>query len=628
MSEPEEVTLKRRLVDMTADRDRLVACVSHRDSEIEALNAANAELRGKLQAEHGRCVQMTQSRDVCSIELAGAARRIEELKRTVDILGRQGHVGLDYDKELTGLRDEIVKLKIKYEAALKDLQEQLRIKNDFLEATRREYDRLVQAKDDLQTQIHSINASRNDQVKTISHLQQEVRDATAAHAPLVEERDRIANQRNKYDGYLKAIANRLELGSNVTVDRMLEVIDGLKRRAGTTVDVALIRAELHKYLGDCYKAADLQTTDAILRAIAELARKARVNIEERNVLFNTLEKFTEIAGIRAQGALAYDGTDAWANRVWGRAVEVAGKQYADQLHNWEAMVRDRDREIAELRKCNDKQAEQLRDCVPSIKENYKKLLAKLLSLKLVTKDYCVNDHSDVVINDLVTEVFKRPGSNSIQQVNINWECIPDRYNWVAMDKNGQWYAYVERPQMDNAAWIGGNPWLASGGMRGNIDWDKSLVARPGITTGWKPVTPAINWDTVPKQYNWAAMDGDDGQWFAYDLKPVYCDRTECWEEPDRGSSLKLSGVLRWSASAAGSLVQRPAADVEPPDVCWSGIPRELKWAAMDMDGRWYAFVNRPTYDGGIWSSPGAFTDLLEVRDTSVAAADSLVMRPC
>lgn len=817
MTEPTEVTLRRRLADAEAARDSLVARVSYRDDEIATLTKRNGELEGSLESERARCMQVTQDRDSLRIQLAS----------------------------IPALSDN------------NDLRRQLEITS----AARAEQANNIAS---LQKQLDAEIAYREEAARCHRSLEDK-------HAKLVEERDRIANQRNKFNEFLKAIADRLELGMGPTLDRMLEVIDGLKRRAITTVDADVLRNQLHKHLGDCYKPSDMKTTEGITRAIDEMARKARVSVEDRNVLFNTLEKFTEQAGIRAQGALAYDGTGDWARRVWERAVKAAGEQYTaevhkwrdkvvplsdandklrNECHNWEATVRDRDREITELRKCNDKQAEQLRDCMPAIKENYKKLLAKLLSLKLVTKDYCVNDNSTIVINDLTTELFKLRGEplaidwsaiatrykwvakdgdgrwfayeckpeigcytwlsrdsnplqvnenvtgtayweNSLQERQVaaapieraaaspvvEWEklnicfqwvagdanghwfaytCRPEwntthrewrtnggtavpinikagtgspypattlmqrppaaapvlvvdwskvrmGHDWVAMDRGGNWYAYQDKPRADRDAWVGAAPWVVNNAIKGkpSCAWFDTLHKRPE-TKAPKRMGPVINWDTVPKQYNWVAMDGDDGQWFAYDLKPVYCDRTECWEEPDHGSSMKLGGILRWSASAAsslmerpaatatppgvcwsdipsefkwaamdadctwhvyverptfagglwvpfqcsasrlvrcnfdssvsaeGSLVRRPAADVKPPDVCWSGIPRELEWAAMDADGQWYAYASRPTYVNGSWIGHGSFTRLLKAgnTNTSTLAADSLVRRPC
>lgn len=36
---------------------------------------------------------------------------------------------------------------------------------------------------------------------------------------------------------------------------------------------------------------------------------------------------------------------------------------------------------------------------------------------------------------------------------VNWSIIPDVYQWVAMDNDGMWYAYAQRPRKADGDWV-------------------------------------------------------------------------------------------------------------------------------------------------------------------------------
>lgn len=64
---------------------------------------------------------------------------------------------------------------------------------------------------------------------------------------------------------------------------------------------------------------------------------------------------------------------------------------------------------------------------------------------------------------------------------IIWSMVPEFYRWAAMDKEGEWYLYVDKPECGISIWD-----LKGSGMideiplkTPEIDWTNSLYQRPG-----------------------------------------------------------------------------------------------------------------------------------------------------
>jgi hypothetical protein len=126
----------------------------------------------------------------------------------------------------------------------------------------------------------------------------------------------------------------------------------------------------------------------------------------------------------------------------------------------------------------------------------------------------------------------------------DWSLIPLRYNWVATDRNGRVYAYVDEPHHDDYSWHSqlsfGDDDFAQ--VFDNInrddgceDWEDTLEARPLITCE----TPAelntqYDWSLIPLRYNWVATDRN-GIVYAYTYKPYTDDSSHHeWQIHGRG----------------------------------------------------------------------------------------------
>jgi len=72
---------------------------------------------------------------------------------------------------------------------------------------------------------------------------------------------------------------------------------------------------------------------------------------------------------------------------------------------------------------------------------------------------------------------------------VDWNKIPNGYDWVAMDKNGRARYYFEKPVLGDDVWRavfnpavrwGTNGWVDAGYIVSTSpSWDKSLIHRPG-----------------------------------------------------------------------------------------------------------------------------------------------------
>ncbi len=61
---------------------------------------------------------------------------------------------------------------------------------------------------------------------------------------------------------------------------------------------------------------------------------------------------------------------------------------------------------------------------------------------------------------------------------IDWDKIPLEYEWAAMDKGGEWYAYIKEPRPLNTMWNSSlDCWLIPDIPSEGVDWLKSLIKR-------------------------------------------------------------------------------------------------------------------------------------------------------
>lgn len=63
---------------------------------------------------------------------------------------------------------------------------------------------------------------------------------------------------------------------------------------------------------------------------------------------------------------------------------------------------------------------------------------------------------------------------------INWDVIPEGYNWVAKDKSGDVYAFKNKPEKGFSCFVSemGTYFSVMGVSLSNIPWEDSLMERP------------------------------------------------------------------------------------------------------------------------------------------------------
>ena len=63
----------------------------------------------------------------------------------------------------------------------------------------------------------------------------------------------------------------------------------------------------------------------------------------------------------------------------------------------------------------------------------------------------------------------------------DWKDAPEWANYLAMEKNGDWYWYLRKPiRQDECWWCGGGKFEFA--KRTGVYWKDSLEKRPGVST--------------------------------------------------------------------------------------------------------------------------------------------------
>ena len=116
--------------------------------------------------------------------------------------------------------------------------------------------------------------------------------------------------------------------------------------------------------------------------------------------------------------------------------------------------------------------------------------------------------------ELQGEAAERPQPKKLTAADI-----PEGYGWAAVDKNGDAYAFFEKPTALRCVWVV-NEFVEQnaffiGENFDSSDWQESLVARE---TSEQPELKKLTAADIPQGYNYAAVDAN-GQTYAYVLKP-------------------------------------------------------------------------------------------------------------
>lgn len=64
---------------------------------------------------------------------------------------------------------------------------------------------------------------------------------------------------------------------------------------------------------------------------------------------------------------------------------------------------------------------------------------------------------------------------------INWDHVAPEYKWMARDKDGRAYLYIEKPTADHNNWLSTlccQASVFSSYKHGTVSWERSLVERP------------------------------------------------------------------------------------------------------------------------------------------------------
>lgn len=62
----------------------------------------------------------------------------------------------------------------------------------------------------------------------------------------------------------------------------------------------------------------------------------------------------------------------------------------------------------------------------------------------------------------------------------HWDLLQDRFNWIAKDREGKWWAYDDKPVQSDDGWTPNGAFRSLGAMKIEIPchWSRSLIQRP------------------------------------------------------------------------------------------------------------------------------------------------------
>jgi len=124
-----------------------------------------------------------------------------------------------------------------------------------------------------------------------------------------------------------------------------------------------------------------------------------------------------------------------------------------------------------------------------------------------------------------------------------------------------------------------------------------------------------SWDDAPEWANYLAQD-KNGEWFWYEDKPI--ELTGYWNN-QTGKARKINEVKDWT----DTLEKRPS----PITSIWDLLPQEVKYIAMDMNGTWYGYKDKPHIDKDRMWCIDADEFYAEMLEDLISFDGSLIQRP-
>lgn len=184
---------------------------------------------------------------------------------------------------------------------------------------------------------------------------------------------------------------------------------------------------------------------------------------------------------------------------------------------------------------------------------------------------------------------------------LNWAHIPEGYSYAAVDKDGEAYAYSEKPERGNAGWCALREDITFLGKDfDSSDWANSLVSRE---TAERPQAKKLTAGDIPDGYNYAAVDSS-GNGFTYQGKPKRLNTI--WVNTDDMDHF-LIGQFDPS-DWANSLVSRETAE-RPEAVPEALKDQENKPSFLEIDPNfleamaWRMTSNKGKYPPNNWQRP-------------------------
>lgn len=216
----------------------------------------------------------------------------------------------------------------------------------------------------------------------------------------------------------------------------------------------------------------------------------------------------------------------------------------------------------------------------------------------LTKRYRPKSSSTKHVTDASTVKEKQPEPLDID---ILWHKIPEEYNFVAMDSDGEWNAYTnECVAFGRYFWEKSSPY---DGKARTFDFLDIACTENVPTDRWKETKRErpknmikIDWDKIPSKFDCIAMDSD-GRWFGYaDDNIVLRGDEGNWWIKNGCYNININHIVgfinldpkHWRDSKFIRPKHKPKLDID-----WSKIPDHFKWATHLMGREAIVFTHKP-----------------------------------
>lgn len=229
------------------------------------------------------------------------------------------------------------------------------------------------------------------------------------------------------------------------------------------------------------------------------------------------------------------------------------------------------------------------------------------------------DENGREVAQILEKLFPKVLEISAIQYVVDWEKVPKKYNYWAVDKNGEAYYYGDKPIIDK----GLETWIVKSYMfeedvnydcnkyNNHYNWEDSLCKRKQLLhpTIYKP-----NWKNFPEMHYWAI--DVHGAAYYFRTRPSFI-IGKYWTSGDDCRDNEFVMEDYDCRKFEESLQQNPNGYCPN----WSKYPTHTFWAVDNNEAAYY-YTSKPILgENGIWQEDKRNMTMAPIEDREFAIAD-------